>query len=441
MGFLFPSLGPVEVMEHPIETFRLENGLRVALAPDHTVPAVSVNLWYRVGSAHEPLGRTGFAHLFEHMLFQGSANVRANEHFELIQRAGGTLNGSTWLDRTNYYETVPANYLELALWLEADRMGHLLPAMTQEKLDTQRDVVKNERRWSVDNQPYGTWWERLPALAYPPGHPFHHSLMGSFEDLDAATLDDVRAFFALHYSPDNAVLSIVGDFDSSDARQLVERHFATIPAGAARPPLAPMDLPPLLGTTTREVVSDDVAASRLFLAFRVPPFGTDGGVIATVCAVLLGARRGSILHRALVREAQLATEVNSFTFDLPVAADLLIVDVTAHPGVSGTQIEAAVATELTRIRALGVSVTDMVRATAVAENDFVLGLESSEGRADEFSKFASYLGDPRLALSYAARLREVTAEQMLDFVLHYLQPTNQVSLLYVPRDPQVLGAT
>ncbi|HJU76177.1 MAG TPA: insulinase family protein, partial [Gemmatimonadaceae bacterium] len=146
-------------MNQTLETFELENGLRVTLAPDITVPAVSVNLWYRVGSANEPPGRTGFAHLFEHMLFQGSGNVGANEHFELIQRAGGTLNGSTWLDRTNYYETVPANYLELALWLEADRMGNLLPAMTQLKLDTQRDVVKNERRWSVDNQPYGTWWE------------------------------------------------------------------------------------------------------------------------------------------------------------------------------------------------------------------------------------------------------------------------------------------
>jgi zinc protease len=198
-----------------LHTFRLDNGLRVTLAPDHTVPAVSVNLWYGVGSAHEPEGRTGFAHLFEHMLFQGSANVAANEHFELIQGVGGTLNGSTWLDRTNYYETVPASHLELALWLEADRMGRLLPAMTQEKLDRQRDVVKNERKWSMDNQPYGTWWERLPALAYPPGHPYHHSLIGSFADLDAASLDDIKRFFELHYRPSNAVLTIVGDFESA----------------------------------------------------------------------------------------------------------------------------------------------------------------------------------------------------------------------------------
>ena len=161
-------------MHIPIETFTLPNGLTVILSEDHTAPLVAVNLWYHVGSANERPGRTGFAHLFEHMLFQGSANVGANEHFELVQRAGGTLNGSTWLDRTNYFETVPSNQLELALWLEANRMGWLLPAMTQQKLDTQRDVVQNERRWSMDNQPYGTWWERLPALAFPIDHPFHH---------------------------------------------------------------------------------------------------------------------------------------------------------------------------------------------------------------------------------------------------------------------------
>jgi len=193
-------------MRIPIETFRLPNGLFVSLSEDHTAPIVAVNLWYHVGSANEPPGRTGFAHLFEHMLFQGSADVEANEHFELVQRAGGTLNGSTWLERTNYFETIPSNQLELALWLEANRMGKLLPAMTQQKLDTQRDVVMNERRWSMDNQPYGSWMEKLPALCFPPEHPFHHSLMGSMEDLTAASLGDVEQFFATYYTPDNAVL-------------------------------------------------------------------------------------------------------------------------------------------------------------------------------------------------------------------------------------------
>ena len=205
-------------MRIPIETFRLDNGLLVTLSEDRTTPIAAVNLWYHVGSANERIGRTGFAHLFEHMLFQGSEHVGSNEHFELIQRAGGTLNGSTWLERTNYYETVPSNQLALALWLEADRMGELLPAMTQEKLDTQRDVVKNERRWSIDNQPYGTWLEQLSALTFPESHPFHHSLIGSMEDLSAASLDDVKHFFSAYYTPDNAVLSIAGDFDSARAK-------------------------------------------------------------------------------------------------------------------------------------------------------------------------------------------------------------------------------
>ncbi|MGQ0640221.1 MAG: M16 family metallopeptidase [Gemmatimonadaceae bacterium] len=411
----------------------------MTLAPDHTVPAVSVNLWYRVGSAHEPEGRTGFAHLFEHMLFQGSENVGASEHFELIQRAGGTLNGSTWLDRTNYYETVPAHYLELALWLEADRMGRLLPAMTQEKLDTQRDVVKNERRWSVDNQPYGTWWERLPALAYPKGHPFHHSLIGSFEDLDAATLDDVRAFFALHYTPDNAVLSIVGDIEPNNARTLVERYFGGIPRGSGPPPLPPMDVPASLGAA-REVVADDVAACRIFVAFRIPTFGTKEAITAAVCAAFLGGRRGSVLHQKLVRDLTLATEVSSFTLDLPVGADLLVIDVTAHPGIPSETLEAAVAAELRRVLERGVEERAIERAVAVAENEFVVALESSEGRADALSKFATYLGDPRLALDYTAQLRRVTRDDMNAFLRRYLQPTQQVSLLYIPRDPEPLGA-
>ncbi|HMS02043.1 MAG TPA: pitrilysin family protein, partial [Gemmatimonadaceae bacterium] len=241
-------------MQIPVESLTLPNGLHVVLSEDHTAPIVAVNLWYHVGSANERAGRTGFAHLFEHMLFQGSENVAANEHFECVQRAGGTLNGSTWLDRTNYYETVPSNQLALALWLEADRMARLLPAMTQPKLDTQRDVVKNERRWSVDNQPYGTWWEKLPALCFPPSHPFHHSLIGSMDDLDAASLDDIAEFFRTWYTPDNAVLTIAGDFEAAEARRLVTEYFGPIPRGAGRPPLPDMRVPFTFDTPPREVV-------------------------------------------------------------------------------------------------------------------------------------------------------------------------------------------
>ncbi|MGQ0538540.1 MAG: M16 family metallopeptidase [Gemmatimonadaceae bacterium] len=388
-------------MDLPLDVFMLDNGLRVTLAPDDSVPVVAVNLWYGVGSAHERPGRTGFAHLFEHMLFQGSASVAANEHFELIQGAGGTANGSTWLDRTNYYETVPSHYLDLALWLEADRMGHLLPAMTQAKLDTQRDVVKNERRWSVDNQPYGTWWEKLPALAYPEGHPYHHSLIGSLEDLDAATLEDVTEFFALHYTPDNAVLSIAGDLDLPRARSLVMRHFAAIPPGTGRPPLTGTAVPLCFDFWNRETVADDVSASRLFMAWRIAPFGMDESVVADVCATLLASRRGSFLHQRLVREERIAMEVNAFTLDLAHGADLLVVDVTGHPGVGGEHLEEALVRAIDELPSQGLTQAALDRAIAVAETSFLLDIETAEGRADMLSKFATYLGDPGLVRGHA----------------------------------------
>jgi len=335
-------------MRIPIETFRLHNGLFVTLSEDRTAPIVAVNLWYHVGSANEKPGRTGFAHLFEHMLFQGSEHVGSNEHFELIQRAGGTLNGSTWLERTNYFETVPSNQLALALWLEADRMANLLPAMTQEKLDNQRDVVKNERRWSIDNQPYGTWVERLTALTFPETHPFHHSLIGSMEDLSAASLEDVSQFFRAYYTPDNAVLSVAGNFDPAEARQFIERYFGGIPKGQGKPPLPPMELPRVFGAPLRQVVEDDVALSRLYLAFRSPIFGSDDYYAASVAGAILGMRRGSRLHRSLVRERQIAADATTFTFDLAKGADILVADVMARPETSSEQLEEEVAKEFDR---------------------------------------------------------------------------------------------
>jgi zinc protease len=423
-------------MQIPIETFKLDNGLFVALSEDHTAPIVAVNLWYHVGSANERAGRTGFAHLFEHMLFQGSASVGANEHFELVQRAGGTLNGSTWLDRTNYYETVPSNQLELALWLEANRMGYLLPAMTQQKLDTQRDVVQNERRWSMDNQPYGSWWERLPALCFPPNHPFHHSLIGSMSDLDAASLEDIEQFFATYYTPDNAVLSITGDFDRADARRLVERHFGPIPRGRGKPPLPDMTLPPILGGPIREVVPDDVVLPRLFLALRSPVFGTDEYYAASVCGAILGLKKGSRLHRRLVRERQIAAEAQSFTYDLTKGSDLLVLDVTGRPETSSEELEHAVHEELDRLRDHGVTADEVARAVTLIETELIVALQSAGDRADKLSLFATYFGDPSLVNVQAARYRAVTPERVNAFARARLGEENRASLLYVPRDAE-----
>ena len=428
-------------MQIPIETFKLDNGLFVTLSEDHTAPLVAVNLWYHVGSANERAGRTGFAHLFEHMLFQGSASVAANEHFELVQRAGGTLNGSTWLDRTNYFETVPSNQLELALWLEANRMGYLLPAMTQQKLDTQRDVVQNERRWSMDNQPYGSWWERLPALCFPPSHPFHHSLIGSMSDLDAASLEDIQEFFATYYTPDNAVLSIAGDFDRDEARRMVERHFAPIPRGRGKPPLPDMTLPPTLGGPLREVVPDDVMLPRLFLAFRSPVFGSDDYYAASVCGAILGLRKGSRLHRRLVREQQLAAEAQSFTYDLTKGSDLLVLDVTGRPETSSEELERAVHDEVDRLREEGVTADEVARAVTLIQTDLIVSLQSAGDRADKLSLFATYFGDPSLVNVQAARYREVTPEQVNAFARARLGTDNRASLLYVPRDAEAAHAT
>ena len=421
-------------MRIPIETEKLPNGLRVVLSADHAVPIVAVNLWYHVGSANERPGRTGFAHLFEHMLFQGSADVAANEHFEVVQRAGGTLNGSTWLDRTNYYETVPSNQLELILWLEANRMGHLLGGMTQEKLDTQRDVVKNERRWSVDNQPYGTWWERLPALAFPEAHPFHHSLIGSMDDLTAASLEDVREFFAAYYRPGNAVLTIAGDFDRDEAMAMVKRHFGSIPAGPPIPPLPDMSLPPLFGQWKREVVPDAVPLPRLLLAFRSPVFGSDDYYAASVAGAVLGTRKGSRLYRSLVRDRQVASDASAFTYDLTKGADLLVVDVTARPGISAEMLEQEVAREIDVVYRDGVTQAEVDRAIALIEADLVRSMQSAGDRADRLSMYATYFDRPELINELPERYRAVNAKAVNKFIKARLGENNRASLLFVPRD-------
>ena len=421
-------------MRIPVETFRLDNGLFVALSEDHTAPIVAVNLWYHVGSANEKTGRTGFAHLFEHMLFQGSAHVGSNEHFELIQRAGGTLNGSTWLERTNYFETVPSNELALALWLEADRMGELLPAMTQEKLDTQRDVVKNERRWSVDNQPYGTMLEKMQELVFPASHPFQHSLIGSMEDLSAASLDDVAQFFATYYTPDNAVLSIAGDFDPAVARALVSDYFGPIPRGKGKPPLPPMTLPPVFGEKRREVVYDNVSLPRLFLAFRTPVFGSDDYYAASVAAAILGLRKGSRLQRTLVRERQVAADAGAFTFDLAKGSDLLVIDVTARPEVPIGQLEEEVEREIDLIYRDGVTEEEVERAIALIETDLVTSLQSAGERADRLSMFATYFGRPELINEQAQRYHAVTVQSVNKLIAERFGEANRASLIYVPRE-------
>ncbi|QJR36879.1 M16 family metallopeptidase [Gemmatimonas groenlandica] len=421
-------------MRIPVESYHLPNGLHVVLSEDHTAPIVAVNLWYHVGSANERLDRTGFAHLFEHMLFQGSANVEANEHFELVQRAGGTLNGSTWLDRTNYYETVPSHQIALALWLEADRMGRMLPGLTQQKLDTQRDVVKNERRWSVDNQPYGTWWERLPALCFPEEHPFHHSLIGSMEHLTDASLDDVADFFRTYYTPDNAVLTVAGDFDRTETMRLIEEYYGAIPRGAPRPPLRDMMLPSTFGDTRRTVVPDAVALPRLFVACRTPVFGSDGYYAASLAAAVLGLRTGCRLEQSLVRKQRIASQASAFTYDLAKGSDLLVVDATAHPDVTPEQLEAAVLAELDLMHQHGVTDVEVQRARALIETSFVTSMQSAAERADQLSRFATYFGDAALINEQVERYGATTTAAVSALARERLGPDNRALLMFVPAE-------
>jgi predicted Zn-dependent peptidase len=305
--------------------------------------------------------------------------------------------------------------------------------MTQQKLDTQRDVVKNERRWSMDNQPYGTWWEKLPALCFPAEHPFNHSLIGSMADLDAASLDDVRQFFATFYTPNNAVLTIAGDFDPAQARRWVEQHFGAIENGKGRPAMPDTAMPPIFGAWKREVVPDNVMLPRLFLSFLSPVFGSDAFYPASVCAAILGMKKGSRLYKTLVRERQVAAEAQAFTYDLTIGSDLLVLDVTGRPGVSGEQLEQEVAREVDVLCANGVTSDEVDRAVTLIQTEYTTALQSAGERADRLSMFATYFGDPALINSQVGRYRTVTADAVNDFVAERLGENNRASLLYLPR--------
>lgn len=411
---------------------RLANGLRVVLSEDHLTPVAAVCLWYDVGSRHEVKGRTGLAHLFEHLMFQGSANVKGNGHFELVQAAGGSLNGTTSFERTNYFETMPAHQLELALWLEADRMGSLLSALDEESLDNQRDVVKNERRQRYDNVPYGTAFERLTAMAYPDGHPYHHTPIGSMADLDAASLEDARAFFRTYYAPNNAVLAVVGDIDPERTLAWVEKYFGTIEAHDGKP--APRDgsLPGVIGGQLREVVEEDVPSRALMAAYRLPKDGTRESDAADLALTILGGGESSRLHNRLVRRDRSAVAAGFGLLRLSGAPSLGWLDVKTSSGVEVPDIEAAVDEELARFAEEGPTPEEMERAQAQLEREWLDRLATVGGRADELCRYSVLFGSPQLALSAVKRVLEVTADEVRDIAAATLRPDNRAVLVYEP---------
>ncbi|HEV2148787.1 MAG TPA: pitrilysin family protein [Longimicrobiaceae bacterium] len=421
-------------MQIPIDRYTLPNGLRVVLSEDHSNPVVAVNLWYGVGSRNERPGKTGFAHLFEHLMFQGSQNVPDTQHMAHVERVGGSVNGSTWLDRTNYFETVPANRLELALWLESDRMGYFLPAITREKLDNQRAVVKNERLQRVDNAPYGDWDERIQAMVFPPDHPYHHSVIGSMEDLDGATLDDVRDFFRTYYAPNNAVLTLCGDFDPAEARALVERWFGPIPRGPEVPPLPGRpDVPPRIGEEVRARVEGDVALPRLYLGFRIPPYGTADFYALDVLTSLLATGKSSRLHRALVRESRVAKDVGAFAFPIVTGASLLVVHSTASAGTPVETLEAAVLAELAALHAAPELPGEIERAVTGIEARHVVGIQQVAERANDISMYTMLFDDPGRINTELDRYRAVTADDVRRVAREYLRADNRAVLTYLPR--------
>lgn len=416
---------------------RLSNGLRVIVAPDHVAPVVAVNLWYDVGSRHEQPGRTGFAHLFEHFMFQGSRHVAKAEHMAVVQGAGGVTNATTYFDRTNYFETLPSHQLDVGLWLEADRMATLLDALSQENLDNQRDVVKNEKRQSYDNRPYGSFYEKLMAAVFPVGHPYHHTPIGSMEDLDAASLEDVIDFFRTWYVPDNAVLTMAGDVDVESAFASAERYFGPIPAGGERPAWQAPPIGPRIGAEVREVVPDDVPLERVHVGFRIPAYGTPEFDALEVATHILAGGRGSRLYRRMVRDEQVAQDVAFFALPMVAGASVVAGWVTARPESSAGAVEAILLEELERIASEPVAADELVRAHALIETAELSALSRMEEVADRLSMFATYFDDPDLINRQLSRYLAVDAAAIRTAAEAVFRPDDRVVLTYVPREAAV----
>ena len=413
------------------QKYKLANGLEVILSEDHRLPLAAVNLWYHVGPANERAGRTGFAHLFEHMMFQGSKHVARGEHIGLLEGAGASdLNGTTDFDRTNYFQTVPSNQLELALWLESDRMGFLLDTLDQSKLTNQKDVVRNERRESIENRPYGVVDEEVFHQLFPPSHPYHADIMGSHADIEAAGLEDVRAFFRQFYVPNNATLAIVGDIDPAKTRALIEKYFGPIPAGAPVP--RNVVATPTIKAERRAIVHDKVELPRVYLAWLSAPFFTAGDATADVLAQILGEGHSSRLYKELVYQQQLAQSVSANQESLQLSSVFLI-SATARPGVTPEKLEHAIDAQLTAIANNGPTPAEMTRAKNQIESQTIRGLEARGvgGIADLLNQYNHYVGNPDYLTADLERHRKVSAAAV-QALARSLTPNSRVTVYGVP---------
>jgi zinc protease len=417
----------------------LPNGLQVIVHEDRTCPIVAVSVWYHVGSKDESEGRTGFAHLFEHLMFEGSEHHDSG-YFEPLQQAGGSVNGSTNTDRTNYWEVVPTNALDLALWMESDRMGCLLPALTQEKFDNQREVVLNERRQSYENRPYGLANMAIVEALFPPGHPYRWTTIGSPDDLRAASLDEVRGFFETHYHPANASIAVAGDVDAATAMRLVADYFGEIAAG---PLSASVAKPGPLAAARRIMIEDRVELPRLYVNWQTPAMFAPADAEFDLLGDVLGGGKASRLYQRLVYERRVATEVAAYQNSRELASYFQIV-ATAVPGVGLDLLERAVLDEVAALADRGPLAHELERSMTQTEAHFVYRIQTVGGfggKSDQLNAYNVYLADPGSFDRDLARYRNATPGSLQAAAKEYLMPERSVTLSVVPRGHAELAAS
>ena len=426
-------------MNIPYTRHTLDNGLDVLIHEDHGCPIVAVNVWYHVGSKNEKPGRTGFAHLFEHLMFEGSQHYDKG-YFHPLQEAGALLNGSTNADRTNYWEVVPRNALELALWMESDRMGYLLPALTSAKFENQREVVLNERRQNYENRPYGFAGMAVVAALYPPDHPYHWVTIGGADDIRAARLDDVRTFFQTYYRPRNASLALAGDVDTGDALEMAARYFGDLDAGDEPPPVEVTPLAAIVAEQ-RLVLEDRVELPRLYASWQSPSlFGADDAELDLVAEVLASGKT-SRLYRTLVYEERIATEIAASQSSREIGGYFQII-ATAAPGRTLTELQQAILRALETFVSDGPTAAEMERCLAQAEANFIYRLQTVGGfggKSDQLNAYNVCLGDPGFFDRDLDRYRSVTPAAMQRAARTWLRPEQCVSLSVVPKGRFELG--
>jgi zinc protease len=416
----------------------LANGLDVLLHEDRACPIIAVNLWYHVGSKNETPGRTGFAHLFEHLMFEGSEH-HDKGFFPPLQGAGASLNGSTNADRTNYWEVVPSNALELALWMESDRMGFLLPALTEAKFSNQRDVVLNERRQNYENRPYGLAPMAMLAALFPPDHPYHWTTIGEIADLHAAKLEDVRAFFSRYYHPANASLAIAGDIAADEALEMARAYFEDIQPGPVVAPVQPAAV--ALAGETRLLLEDRVELPRLYMAWMTPAMFADGDAELDLAADILANGKTSRLYKRLVYDERIATDVSAAQNSREVAG-FVQVGATAAPGHTLAELERAIIDEIARLAAEGPTADEIERGLVQAEAQFMFRLQTIGGfggKSDQLNAYNTFIGDPDFFNRDLTRYQPVTRESLRDAVATHLTGRGRVTLSVVPRGRTVLA--